>query len=101
MGGRDSEYYREYTSLCVDALRVARTHAEPITWLMEIMSHRSNYPAFKYNPNAIRDFKRKMLLKTPDSDMKMAVEKLIEKSYKHTGTGLYDSFQLATNGIAK
>ena len=77
MGGRSSEYFREYKKLCVEALKVrrvchasplcmcpgrfltpmrcvccrcgqvARTHAEPITLLIEIMTHQSNFPAFK------------------------------------------------------
>lgn len=101
VGGRDSAYFREYTELCVQALQVARTHAEPITLLMEIMSHRSNFPAFKYNASAIKDFRRKMMLRVADKDLPMAISKLIASAYKNTGSNLYDSFQLATNGIAK
>jgi len=107
----------------------------------------------QYNPNAIRDFRSRMMLKVHDKDLPEgtcptnprfpfplpcpalpcpalplawtpsfdetlphpcsthlltlhyhrppAIDKLIAKSYNHSGTNLYDSFQLATNGIAK
>ena len=47
MGGKDSMYYRRYIELCANALRVARKNVAKVVSMMEIMSHMSNYPAFK------------------------------------------------------
>lgn len=47
MGGRLSPYFKKYKQLCVDALLEARKHADELIALMEIMSFKSNYPAFK------------------------------------------------------
>eukprot|EP01038_Epipyxis_sp_PR26KG_P015739 gene15739-21306_t len=100
MGGRTSPDYELYSKLCLDALLVARKHEKQVSTLMEIMTFKSNYPAFKYNPHSIRDFRAKLFLDLPDKSVEAQVAKLLQKSYNHTGTGLYDQFQLATNKIA-
>ena len=74
---------------------------DEVVKLMEIMTYRSNYPAFVYNKNAIRDFRERMHVNLSASQLKTEVAKMMERSYDHTGTGLYDSFQVITNGIAK
>lgn len=67
--------------------------------LMRIMSHKSSYPAFKYNPDAIMDFSRRLTLDRPDSEVPTIIDSLMAKAYDHRGTKLYDKFQLATNKI--
>jgi phosphatidylinositol 4-kinase B len=99
MGGVRSHYYEEYVSRCIMALKEARRHAEQMCVLMETMSYKSNYPAFRYNSNAIAEFRARLLLHTPDSELRREVEGLISKSFNHGGTSLYDRFQLQTNGI--
>eukprot|EP01033_Poteriospumella_lacustris_P003043 gene3043-2228_t len=100
MGGYQSPLFKDYRQRCIQAFNVARRHAKAVLTLMEIMQAHSNYPAFRYNPNAIRDFRARLFLDRPDSDLPSIIDQLIAKSYKHTGTDLYDQFQLATNGIA-
>lgn len=63
------------------------------------MSHKSNYPAFKYNRNAIQDFTSRLMLDRPHSEIPAIIDSLMAKAYDHQGTRLYDKFQLATNKI--
>lgn len=101
MGGHQAPEYNEYRNRCVQAFLVARKHAKQVVALMEIMQFHSNYPCFRYNQNAIADFRSRLFLDHPDADISAVVEKMLNRSYNHSGTDLYDSFQLATNGIAK
>ena len=48
MGGPKSADFAEYKRQCVQALLVARKHAKQVKALMEIMTHNSSYPAFRY-----------------------------------------------------
>ena len=99
MGGLRSAYFEDYVSRCTAALKEARRHAEAVCVLMEIMSYKSNYPALRYNAAAIQDFRGRLLLSVSDSELRREVDHLISRSYCHTGTGMYDRFQLQTNGI--
>jgi hypothetical protein len=101
MGGLNSEHFKEFERQCVQNFIVARRHVEEVSLLLEVMTANSNYPAFQYNPNALADFTAKLCLSKQDSEMEMVVQGLIKHSYKYIGTGLYDDFQVATNGIAK
>jgi len=100
MGGLNSPHYLEYQDLCVRALAAARKESEGAVALMEILTHKSNFPAFRYNPNAIADFKRRLLPRVEDKDLDKAVKGLLRTSYDNKGSDFYDQFQLATNGIA-
>jgi len=99
MGGRFSADFVEYARLCTQAMKIIRKNVDAISLLMEIMQVNSNFPCFRYNKNAIKDFRNRMMLNVPDQDIEYEVNKLIRKSYRHSGTKFYDDFQLATNGI--
>jgi hypothetical protein len=47
MGGVNSPYFEKYVNLTTEAFKVARKHTSDIISLMEIMSHKSCYPAFR------------------------------------------------------
>ena len=47
MGGRSSSFFSDYTTLCVQALTEIRKHSEAVIILMEIMTHKSSFPAFR------------------------------------------------------
>jgi hypothetical protein len=47
MGGRSSSSFQDYHTLCVQALTEIRKHAEAVIILMEIMTHKSSFPAFR------------------------------------------------------
>jgi phosphatidylinositol 4-kinase len=99
MGGRFLADFVEYARLCTEAMKIIRKNVDAISLLMEIMQVNSNFPCFRYNKNAIKDFRNRMMLNVPEQDIEYEVNKLIRKSYRHSGTKFYDDFQLATNGI--
>lgn len=119
IGGKKSPLFSEYVKLCTHAMITARENVNDVITLIEIMSHESLFPAFRfvilyniiiiefnfyfylyrYNKNCIKDFKKRLLLHIPDHELEIEVNKLIISSYNHPGTKLYDQFQLATNGI--
>lgn len=103
MGGLESPYYAEYASLCTRALACARAKpcADAAVSLMEILAYKSNFPAFRYNPDAIADFRRRLWSHVPDADLDKQVKRLLHASYNNAGSDLYDDFQLLTNKIAK
>lgn len=98
LGGKGSAYYNKYMQLCADALRVARKHAAKVVSMMEILSYMSNYPAFRYvpsfstsmvvdtdsvyfryNSNAINDFRGRLHMKTPDEKLPSLIQKLADR----------------------
>lgn len=93
--------FQRYTQLCTDCFMAARKHASSVTTLMSIMAHKSQYPAFRYNPRAIQDFTDRLKLDIPDSEVKAEIRRMIITSYDHSGANRYDTFQVLTNGIAK
>eukprot|EP00602_Paraphysomonas_sp_CaronLab_P002946 CAMPEP_0185031036 /NCGR_PEP_ID=MMETSP1103-20130426/18268_1 /TAXON_ID=36769 /ORGANISM="Paraphysomonas bandaiensis, Strain Caron Lab Isolate" /LENGTH=741 /DNA_ID=CAMNT_0027566391 /DNA_START=414 /DNA_END=2639 /DNA_ORIENTATION=+ len=100
MGGPTSPDFDTYMSLTTDAFKAVRKYTDDICMMLEIMSFNSSYPAFRYNPDAILDLRRRMMLDVPDHDLPGVIRGLMTRSYKHTGTGRYDQFQVLTNGIA-
>jgi hypothetical protein len=77
MGGFDSAHFRKYVDLTTRAFRAVRQHTEDIAKLMEIMSHMSCYPAFRYNPRAIEDMRNRMMLDISDENLDGAVMNLM------------------------
>jgi phosphatidylinositol 4-kinase len=77
MGGYDSSLFKDYRQRCIQAFIVARRHAKSVLTLMSIMQAHSNYPAFRYNSNAIRDFRARLYLDRPDSDLPAIIDQLI------------------------
>jgi phosphatidylinositol 4-kinase len=100
MLGMDSVHYAEYKKLCIQAFISSRKHADKLCKLFEIMSYNSNYTAFKRNPNWISDFRTKLALNMQDTEIWQEIDRLVSKSYNHSGTLSYDRYQRATNGIA-
>lgn len=99
MGGLQSQHYAEYVRLCFEGLLCARNCYADVVALMEILTHKSNFPAFRYNPSAIEDFKARLLLDVPDDKIEKEVQALLFKSYDNRGSDYYDDFQKLTNGI--
>lgn len=100
MGGKLGSLTSQYLQLCSSALAAVRKHGTFLLGLMEITAYKSSYPSFRYNKNAISDFKKRLLLGFSDSQLREEVEKMFERSNSNSGTSLYDQFQLMTNGIA-
>lgn len=79
MGGWRSEYFLQYKQRCIQTFTMLRKYAREAIALMEIMQFHSNFPAFRYNPNAVKDFRNRFFLDLPDGDITRAVESLVRK----------------------
>ena len=101
MGGLKSPGYEKFVKLTTDALRAVRKYTNEFLSLMEILTYKSNFPAFTYNPNAIIDLRDRMMPALPDKDLPAKVRDMMKKSYNHAGAIRYDKFQVLTNGIAR
>ena len=77
MGGHSSALFEDYRKRCIQALTIARRHAREVTILMEIMQYHSNYPAFRYNKQAIGDFRARLFLEYADQDVSKIVDRLL------------------------
>jgi phosphatidylinositol 4-kinase A len=101
MGGMNSPGYQKFVTLTTEALRAVRKYTNEFLGLMEILAYKSNYPAFSYNPDAMRDLRDRMLPGVSDADLLAKVTAMMTKCYKHSGAIRYDKFQVLTNGIAR
>lgn len=103
MGGDGSPHFDLYKKLCGDAYTIAIGHADALCDLVDMMAYRSEFPCFMYNRKAAKQFRHRMTRhqgkKKPEIDR--FIDALVNQSYGHTGTGLYDDFQVLTNGIKK
>lgn len=105
MGGFDSECFAEFKRLFTEGLLIARSKAnsQMALGLIEIMMYKSNYPCFsgsRYGGNkAIARFEKRLMLSTKSEEkVRKKVEAMIMNAANHMGTGLYDQFQLMSNG---
>ena len=103
MGGEKSPHFDLYKKLCGDAYMIALDHADALCDLVDMMAYRSEFPCFQYNPRAAQQFRDRITRhrgkKKPEVDK--FIDFLVAQSWGHTGTGLYDDFQVLTNGIKK
>eukprot|EP00934_Nitzschia_sp_Nitz4_P000571 Nitzschia sp. Nitz4//scaffold139_size61406//2322//5362//NITZ4_006445-RA/size61406-processed-gene-0.48-mRNA-1//1//CDS//3329535807//571//frame0 len=103
MGGLDSEGYKEYEHLVVEAFKAARQNSQIALGLVEIMMYKSRYPCFtgKYgNGISLKRFEQRLMLDVPDDQIERRAKQLITRSYDHWGTNFYDKFQKWSNGYA-
>jgi len=104
MGGEDSACFAEFKRLFVAGFEAARANCQIALGLVEIMMYKSNYPCFsgpRYGGNkALMNFQNRLMLRTPDKDIRKKALALIEDSMNSTGTWAYDRFQLYSNGYA-
>ena len=103
MGGKESPHYDLYKKLCADAYVVAASHSDQLCTLVEMMSEQSAFPCFSYNGNAAAEFRSRLCKMEGKTrfEVDKFIESLVKSSYGHSGTMMYDDFQVATNGIKK
>jgi hypothetical protein len=77
MGGSSSPDFQSYTKQCTEALIIARKYHKQVKGLMEIMSYKSRYPSFVYNPRAIAHFESRLMLDVPEEQIADKVKQLI------------------------
>lgn len=97
MGGSpEHQAFKWFEELCVKAFLASRQHTEKLSQIVLLMMD-SGLPCFK--PESVRHFKERFVLEKSDRDAAEFMRGLIKRSYSSYSTGIYDQFQLLTNGI--
>lgn len=95
-GSTDHQAYQWFEELCVKAFLASRQYVEKLSQLVLLMMD-SGLPCFK--PQTIQHFKERFVLEKSEREAADFVKHLIKKSHDSRSTGVYDQFQLMTNGI--
>lgn len=97
MGGSPGhQAFKWFEELCVKAFLASRQYAEKLSQLVLLMMD-SGLPCFK--PQTIQHFRERFVLEKSEREAADFVKHLIKRSYGSYSTGVYDQFQLLTNGI--
>lgn len=97
MGGNtDSQSYHWFEELCIKAFLASRAYVEKLVHVVILMLD-SGLPCFK--PETIQHFRDRFVLGKTDREAADFMRDLIKKSHSSYSTGVYDQFQLLTNGI--
>lgn len=95
-GSTDHQAYKWFEELCVKAFLASRQYTEKLSQLVLLMMD-SGLPCFK--PQTIQHFKERFVLEKSEREAAEFVKHLIKRSHDSRSTGVYDQFQLLTNGI--
>lgn len=95
-GSTDHQSFKWFEELCVKAFLASRQYTEKLSQLVLLMMD-SGLPCFK--PESVKHFKERMVLEKSEREAADFMKDLIKKSYTSYSTGVYDHFQLLTNGI--
>lgn len=97
MGGSpDHQSFKMFEELCVKAFLASRQYAEKLSQIVLLMMD-SGLPCFK--PESVMHFRERFVLEKSEREAADFMKDLIKKSYSSYSTGIYDQFQLLTNGI--
>lgn len=97
MGGTtDHQSFKWFEELCVKAFLASRQYTEKLSQIVLLMMD-SGLPCFK--PESVEHFKQRFVLEKSEREAADFMKDLIKKSFTSYSTGVYDHFQLLTNGI--
>jgi phosphatidylinositol 4-kinase len=97
MGGSpDHQSFKWFEELCIKAFLASRPYTEKLAQIVLLMMD-SGLPCFK--PESVAHFKDRFVLDKSEREAADFMKDLIRKSNASYSTGLYDQFQLLTNGI--
>jgi len=97
MGGSpDHQAFKWFEELCVKAFLASRQYSEKLSQIVLLMMD-SGLPCFK--PESVKHFKERFVLDKSEREAAEFMRGLIKRSYGSYSTGIYDQFQLLTNGI--
>ncbi|KAK4128301.1 hypothetical protein N657DRAFT_563935 [Parathielavia appendiculata] len=97
MGGSpEHQSFRWFEELCVKAFLASRQYTEKLSQIVLLMMD-SGLPCFK--PESVKHFKERFVLDKTEREAAEFMKGLIKRSYGSYSTGIYDQFQLLTNGI--
>jgi phosphatidylinositol 4-kinase len=95
-GSTDHQAYKWFEELCIKAYLASRQYIEKLSQLVLLMMD-SGLPCFK--PETIQHFKERFVPEKSEREAADFMRGLIKKSQSSYSTGVYDQFQLLTNGI--
>ncbi|QSZ35332.1 hypothetical protein DSL72_008202 [Monilinia vaccinii-corymbosi] len=95
-GSTEHQAFKWFEELCVKAFLASRPYTEKLSQLVMLMMD-SGLPCFK--PESIQHFKERFVLEKTEAGAADFMRGLVKKSYGSYSTGVYDQFQLLTNGI--
>ena len=95
-GSTDHQSFRWFEELSVKAFLAVRPYAEKLSQIVLLMMD-SGLPCFK--PETVAHFKQRFVLEKNEREAADFIRFLIRKSAGSWSTGVYDQFQLMTNGI--
>ncbi|KAK5109748.1 hypothetical protein LTR62_006588 [Meristemomyces frigidus] len=95
-GSTQSQPFKAFEELCVKAFLASRQYVEQLSHVIQTMLD-SGLPCFK--PTTIQHFKERFVLEKSDREAADFARKLVHWSERSYSTGVYDYFQLLTNGI--
>ena len=95
-GSTEHQSFRWFEELCIKAFLASRQHCEKLSQIVLLMMD-SGLPCFK--PESVRHFRERFALEKSEREAAEFMRDLIRKSHSSYSTGMYDQFQLLTNGI--
>lgn len=95
-GSADHQSFKWFEELCVKAFLASRQYCEKLSQIVLLMMD-SGLPCFK--PETVKHFRERFVLDKSEREAAEFMKDLIRKSASSYSTGIYDQFQLLTNGI--
>lgn len=95
-GSTNHQSFKWFEELIVKSFLASRTHVEKLSQIVLLMMD-SGLPCFK--PESVEHFKQRFVLDKTEREAADFMKELVRKSYSSYSTGIYDQFQLMTNGI--
>lgn len=95
-GSTTSQAYRWFEELTIKAFLAARMHCDHLTHIVQVMLD-SGLPCFK--PDTIKNFRDRFVLERDERGAAEYMKECVRRSASSQSTGVYDRFQLITNGI--
>lgn len=95
-GSTEHQSFKWFEELCIKAFLAARQYCEKLSHIVLLMMD-SGLPCFK--PESVKHFKERFVLEKTEREAAEFMKDLIRKSARSYSTGVYDQFQLLTNGI--
>jgi phosphatidylinositol 4-kinase A len=97
MGGDiEQQSFRWFEELCVKAFLASRQYCEKLSQIVLLMMD-SGLPCFR--PESVKHFRERFVLEKTEREAADFMKDLIRKSHSSYSTGMYDQYQLLTNGI--
>lgn len=95
-GSTDHQSFKWFEELCVKAFLASRQYCDKLSQIVLLMMD-SGLPCFK--PESVKHFRERFVLDRSEREAADFMKDLIKKSFSSYSTGIYDQFQLLTNGI--